>query len=1042
MVVLDQDAAVSLEEPLRYMALQGDTVHVALEEGPAGAEHPRLRALERRFSSISFGRAPASRGSSRHALATTIRGCLDVCRVSDMPVEEREPLEAPDDLPRAARLLSASGALGVPRLRRLIHNLRDVERVLPLDPVIVEFLRKQEPALLIVAPARGAASSQADYLRAARAAGIATFCGATTWSDFTERGEVHELPDCVGVWNRDQRRHAIERQGMPPQRTTVIGAYGVERFVDDSLRAPDPSRRVILFAGGVAIDAESEISLFRKWLDMLRAHSEPHLCGATVWVRSHWRNAATWRAASIASVRVLDSASTDDSSHDEALVSILRAVDAVVVLDTGLVPPAAAQGIPAFALFSEALRAGQRDLAAFQRGHTVSEWPSFAHTLDEHFQQLTSSLSNRGASAAVPRAAARAWVRPHGAVLSPGFITATRVVSEVVGSRRPPVLVPPVSRPVRAALTGIGAILRATGAAQPPRRVRQHAPEAHVRVLVVTPSHAHLSQHQPLLSQLVQQGHRVAVAFSARREQSIERERLDHQVSGAAMLGVLPRRTGLWRPISDALTGLVAAVRFLELHAGPVDAPWRLRLLKSVLPKGLRRLDRRSGMQTPVVRRALRALTWLERAVPVSVPVADVLSSERPDVVVVLPALDAVGAIESSFQQVEVVHAARAAGIPSVVSAGGSELPINSPLLCAGPDVALFWNMSQCDEAVALHGLRAEQVGVSGAVLADYVLDDGFVLDEASFRHQAGIPVGQPYALFVGSSELFADSVAESAFVHSWVSSLRASEVSALQGLIVVVRPMSHSEAWYKNDFSGLGGVVVYPPRRDRARTADALLMRESVKYATVTISTNSTALAMACASGCPAIVAVADGSRRKVSGAAQFRDRRLDDQGGMRFAGGPVELVQQVHEVIGARPERARHADGWIDAVLRPQGVSASTEMVRRIEDAARARPETSRRTPVRDVCLRPFLLAAAGIVELAGVVDGRIGSAASPPRARKPPQRHNAVAKRSHSLSGRLRKWPGALAHGLRRARYYLGTLRRNFSGDTIVKGPKERR
>jgi hypothetical protein len=437
-IASDLEAAGTVEDVLRQFALNGDTVHVAVERGLSGTRD-KIAGVAR-TSRVSFGPAVPASLRPWGSLAVLVRSCLDLLRAFEEPGREGEWQRRllAQKAPSLARRLAASSLAGRRGLREsLVRRLVRIERALPVEPAILEFVRAHEPAMMMLLPLAGAGWSQADFIRAARALGIGTLGCSTGWWDLSVRGRVRELPDCIGVWNRDQRREAVELQGIPPQRTTIVGACGVDRFVDRSSgrsRAEmvrdvglDPTRPVVLFAGGAETDAAVEIAVFRDWL-RFRAENGSLVSEATVLVRSHPAHEREWRAAaaSLAPAIVIDAGPKRD-----ALVPWLHATDVLVALDTTLLPMSAACGVPVLGLFDDRLRAGQGDLARFQRRTSAPEWPVFAGAFDEHFRQVAESLRDGPDRASPARAAALAWARPHGPLLSPGFVIASRVVEEV-----------------------------------------------------------------------------------------------------------------------------------------------------------------------------------------------------------------------------------------------------------------------------------------------------------------------------------------------------------------------------------------------------------------------------------------------------------------------------------------------------------------------------------------------------------------------------------------------------------------------------------
>lgn len=99
-----------------------------------------------------------------------------------------------------------------------------LERSAPAPPGVEAWLEAHRPDVLVVARLDGAARAHLDYLRAAHVRGIPTVFLPLALDDVARAGLVDEMPGCVAVWNRAQRRQAIDA-GVPSRRTCVIGVH-------------------------------------------------------------------------------------------------------------------------------------------------------------------------------------------------------------------------------------------------------------------------------------------------------------------------------------------------------------------------------------------------------------------------------------------------------------------------------------------------------------------------------------------------------------------------------------------------------------------------------------------------------------------------------------------------------------------------------------------------------------------------------------------------------------------------------------------------
>ena len=106
----------------------------------------------------------------------------------------------------------------VTRLLRLLHD------AIPPPAPVLHFLEAHRPGMLMVAPMFGVGSIVPDYLRAANQLGIPTIALPVCWDDVSARAWPHVMPDCLALWNREQRRQAVQTLGIPARRTVILGA--------------------------------------------------------------------------------------------------------------------------------------------------------------------------------------------------------------------------------------------------------------------------------------------------------------------------------------------------------------------------------------------------------------------------------------------------------------------------------------------------------------------------------------------------------------------------------------------------------------------------------------------------------------------------------------------------------------------------------------------------------------------------------------------------------------------------------------------------
>jgi hypothetical protein len=916
---------------LAELGARGCHVHIAVEDDPPPGTD--ISVFAGRFRRLTVGPAPRVQAST--ALGRAIRAAID-----------------------------AQGARSAPVLAA-------IDRLMPPPAAIVDFLGAFNPELLVVTSLFSPGSTAPDYLRAAQLVKVATFGMPVRWDDLTSGARLHVVPDCVALWNREDRRLAIERCGVQARRTAVIGvplpfdilgAIKTTREKFCERLGLDPARAVIVFVPRGSDDERR--AAFAEWVGGVRSSTDRRVREAQVLV--HWPPPGGVRQRThpeISEAVVLPLEDSDATWYRFDVAEALHHADAVVVTDMTLVLEAAARTRPVLPL----LWLGEdAELSRFCAESSLrGEWLMPSATAKEHVAQLTRVLDS--GLAAGGRMAIRYLVRPHGPDLSPGFLMAARLFQEIVDRRadtpRPRGLW--LRRVLLSPIAGLAAWHLAARPAPGPAG-------GAARILVGVPGAEALYLHQPLLCLLAERGHRLQILFTARRSQTADvYTRIRCDIPGVSTAGTLVPADGVWPALSRGLLGVSAFAGVVEgRHVKP--SRWHARYAFSVLPAGMRRvvarLARRGGGAPSVLR---RLAARLDRAIAPSRAALDWIQRERPDAVVVLPEANLVSAFDSAESQADLIRAAMAFGVPTIAVAVSGDAQLQATMLQPRPSHALVWNESLTRPAAGV--VREDRVLVTGAALFDRGLDEPPVVDGAEFRQMMGLPSERPFAVYVGSPGPFIDADAEIALVRDWAKRLRRLDDSVLRQLPVLVRPApSRASRWQSVDLSDLDNIVVRPHSYDRAGELNMVLLAESIRYAAVTVGSDGHALTLAAALGRPAVaVTGADGSGPSSNG-HPFAFLWSGEAATVRRAATAEELTTQVREAIDRGGGSARCYTAFVRPIAGRSPSQIAAECIESIArlGGRRARPWLS---PARWVMRVPLLLGAAGIALLASFERSR---------------------------------------------------------------------
>lgn len=1040
----------NFEPALRVMAARGHDIHLLAERRDQVGGMRTIENLVRDHPErITFGFAKSRKEELWAALATQVRLCLDYWRYLD-PLYDDSPSLRARAAQLAPRLASAIPGVKSRSMRRLLQRLfTTIERAMPAGSTVEGVLREQNPDLLLVTPLLYFGSQQVEYIRAAKAAGIPTVLGVGSWDHLTTKGLIHEMPDRVVVWNEFQRREATELHGIPSSRVSVTGAQAYDHWF---VQRPSSSREEFCARVGVPVDrplllylcsspfiAPHEVGFVRRWIAAVRAAADPIVRDAAILIRPHPQNAAQWadfepREWNAVGIWPRAGANpVDTEARADYYDSMFHSV-AVVGINTSALIESGIVGRPVYSVLAEEFAAQQEGTLHFRHlQHANGGLLHVAASLDEHLTQIAAAVHGRHETSK-SRAFVEAFVRPHG-LDQPAAHTFVEVIeTQLAAARAERSSTTASARVWRSVLKPVAVMARARAARRKARPAEGETRSGSRRLLFVLASPEYLRYYDTTMRLLADHGHQVRVAVNWLQERKQARLDLigDERIT---VLGAIPERGDRWTALARAVRGAMDFARYLHPKYAEATA-LRARMYRKALPSALRPLNRIRALSEPALTRLLRLFQTIERAIPVSRTIVEFLEAQHPDAVIVSPLVDA------ASEQVDVVRAAQAAGIPVVAAIASWDNLTNKGLLRVRPDLVTVWNEHQKNEAVEYHGVPGERVAVTGAQLFDRWFERAPAQSRDAFGEMVGLTDPRPYVLFVGSSVFIARSEFEVPFVRRWLEALRHSAHPALRDVPVLVRPHPFNvDAWADADFSDLGPVAIWPrqrytPAEESARSS----FFDSLHYSAAIVGLNTSALIEGAILGKPVLSLVTPEFAGTQEGTLHFRYLLPENGGFLRVAHSFEEHQAQLAAALdNPEPIRAQ-TERFVRAFLRPQGldVACTPMLAEAFERAARARttpPSESLATRLLRVVVTPLAFIVHGLekndTRSKKAQTGRAERARKPVRISKTqPWSRVSLAARSIGRTSvrRISKDARSLRRGIvrwtRLARYNLAT------------------
>ncbi len=162
---------------------------------------------------------------------------------------------------------------GFNRLRQLAEPGRyeqhrgTAERRLGFHPELLSLVLKERPDFLVL-PSKLQDGLTHDALQLADALRLPSLLLVSTWDNLSSKGLLFHRPTMVGCWGEQSRSHAVEVQGMAPERVCVVGAphYGglsqpapVDRAAVRQALGVPAQGPVVLFAGSLRPFDETQL---------------------------------------------------------------------------------------------------------------------------------------------------------------------------------------------------------------------------------------------------------------------------------------------------------------------------------------------------------------------------------------------------------------------------------------------------------------------------------------------------------------------------------------------------------------------------------------------------------------------------------------------------------------------------------------------------------------------------------------------------------------------------------------------------------------
>lgn len=306
-------------------------------------------------------------------------------------------------------------------------------------------------------------------------------------------------------------------------------------------------------------------------------------------------------------------------------------------------------------------------------------------------------------------------------------------------------------------------------------------------------------------------------------------------------------------------------------------------------------------------------LTGVESLVRPNPEIEAFIRERRPDLLLVTPL------IELGSQQVDFVKGARRLGVRTALCVASWDNLTSKGLMRVVPDHVVVWNEAQRQEAVALHGVRASQVVVTGAQLFDKWFTARPSRSRDAFCRRVGLDPSHPFVLYVGSSVFIAPD--EVPFAERWLAAVQGAAGGSL-GVLFRPHP-ANADQWRALDVPGGTGVVVWPPAGTDFTAPDFKGdFFDSIYYSAAVVGINTSAQIEAAILGRPVLTIRAPEFAHSQQGTLHFAHLVGAGEGAVQDSASFDEHVPQVLAAVAGPGLADARNRRFVASFIRPFGI------------------------------------------------------------------------------------------------------------------------
>lgn len=386
---------------------------------------------------------------------------------------------------------------------------------------------------------------------------------------------------------------------------------------------------------------------------------------------------------------------------------------------------------------------------------------------------------------------------------------------------------------------------------------------------------------------------------------------------GITMYPEILRRHRLLRTLLTFSRGIVS-YHFASQPEHPWSAINNTKRIYASIPYPWRFWVKKVGLIRKLVltERFLRWMKFIERSLPPSKRIIQLIEKEQPEVLVAAPFiyLDSI--------ELEYVKAAQALGIPTAVAVTSWDHLTTKDTFHLIPDMILVWNKWLYEDALKLHHVPEDRLFIAGAPVYDSWFDLKPSQDRPTFCNMLGLDPTRPYLTYLCSSTTI--SADENVFVEELLTVLAQDE--STRDIQVVIRPHPLNAKIWK-DFEA-PNAAVYPREGSIPEVNEARQQYfDTLHHSIGAFGINTTGFLDAAVAGKPCLTLLLE--RYEETQIKRGHFHYLLDGNFIQVAHNFDELIVMIKELQNGGDPRAEARRQFLQDFLRPHGLERAASGV-----------------------------------------------------------------------------------------------------------------